>query len=128
MTSVAIDVPLMYADHHVIEVRRVLLEAPGVAAVDASSAFHVVKIAYDSDKTSEDALKKILDEHGYLGALEVPLESGKPAVDSGGSAYFRHSAAHESSGTAVSFGQEVTASGKPLWPCPGMSPAPTMDE
>jgi copper chaperone CopZ len=128
MTSVAIDVPLMYADHHVIEVRRILLEAPGVNAVDASSAFHVVKIEYDPDKASEDALKKILDEHGYLGELEVPVESGKPAIDSDGSAYFRHSAAHESAGTAVSFGQEIATSGRPLWPCPGMGSAPTMDE
>ena len=128
MTSVAIDVPLMYADHHVIEVRRILLEAPGVNAVNASSAFHVVKIEYDPDKTSEDALKQILDEHGYLGELEVPLESGKPAVDSDGDAYFRHSTVHESAGTAVSFGQEITASGRPLWPCPGMGPTTTRDE
>jgi len=128
MTSVAIDVPLMYADHHVVEVRRILLKAPGVNAVDASSAFHVVKIEYDPDKTSEDALKQILDENGYLGNLQVPLESGKPAVGSDGDAYFRHSTAHESAGSAISFGQEIAASKKPLWPCPGMGPAPTMDE
>ena len=29
----------LYADHHVIEVRRILLEVPGVDTVDASSAF-----------------------------------------------------------------------------------------
>ena len=128
MTSVAIDVPRMYADHHVVEIRRILLEAPGVEAVDASSAFRAVKIEYDPDKTSEDALEKLLDDSGYLGDLEVPLETGKPAVGSGGETYFRHSAAHESAGTALSFGQEITASGRPLWPCPGMGPAPTMDE
>jgi copper chaperone CopZ len=128
MRSVEIDVPLMYADHHVVEVRRILFEAPGVNAVEASSAFQVVKVEYDPDKTSEDALKQILEERGYLGDLQVPLESGKPAVGSNGDAYFRHSAVHESAGTAISFGQEVTASGRPLWPCPGMGPAPTMDE
>ncbi len=128
MTSVAIDVPRMYADHHVVEVRRILLEAPGVEAVDASSAFQVVKIEYDPDKTSEDALKQLLDENGYLGELQVPLESGKPAVGSDGEAYFRHSASHESVGTALSFGQEIAGSSRPLWPCPGMGPAPTMDE
>ena len=128
MTSVAIDVPRMYADHHVVEIRRILLEAPGVAAVDASSAFRAVKIEYDPDKTSEDALKKLLDDSGYLGDLEVPLETGSPAIGSGEEAYFRHSAAHASVGTALSFGQEITSSGKPLWPCPGMGPAKTMDE
>jgi len=128
MTSVTIDVPLMYADHHVVEVRRILLEAPGVNAVNASSAFHVVKIEYDPDKTSEDGLRQLLDENGYLGDLEVPRETGKPAVGSDGEAYFRHSAAHEAAGSDLSFGQEIAASKKPLWPCPGMGPAPTMDE
>jgi copper chaperone CopZ len=128
MASVAIDVPLMYADHHVVAVRRILLGVPGVDAVNASSAFHVVKIEYDPDKTSEDALKKRLDEHGYLGDLQVPSESGKPAVGSNGDAYFRHSAAYETAGTELSFGQEVSSSGRPLWPCPGMGPAPTIDE
>jgi copper chaperone CopZ len=128
MTSVAFDVPRMYADHHVVEIRRILLEAPGVEAVDASSAFRAVKIEFDPDKTSEDALKKLLDDSGYLGNLEVPLETGKPAIGSGDEAYFRHSAAYEAVGADLSFGQEITASQKPLWPCPGMRPAPTMDE
>jgi copper chaperone CopZ len=128
MTSVAIDVPLMYADHHVVEVRRILFEVPGVETVDASSAFQVVKIGYDPDKTSEDVLKQILDENGYLGDLQVPLESGKPAVGSDGETYFRHSAAYETAGTVISFGQEITASGRPLWPCPGMGAPPTTDE
>jgi copper chaperone CopZ len=128
MTSVAIDLPLMYADHHVVEVRRILLETPGVETVNASSAFQVVKIEFDPDKTSEDALKQILDENGYLGDLQVPLESGEPAVGSDGDSYFRHSAAYEAAGTDISFGQEITGSGRPLWPCPGMGSAQTMDE
>ncbi|MDH5565165.1 MAG: heavy-metal-associated domain-containing protein [Myxococcales bacterium] len=128
MTSVKIDLPIMYADHHVVEVRRILLEVPGVEAVDASSAFRVVKIEYDPNKTSEDALKQVLDANGYLGDLQVPLESGKPAVGSNGATYFRHTAAYEAVGTVISFGQEIPASGRPLWPCPGMGSAPTMDE
>ncbi len=128
MTSVAIDVPVMYADHHVVEVRRILFEVPGVEAVDASSAFQVVKIEYDPDKTSEDVLKQILDKNGYLGDLQVPLESGKPAVGSDEETYFRHTAAYEAAGPTISFGQEIAASGRPLWPCPGMGPAPTKDE
>jgi hypothetical protein len=87
-----------------------------------------VKIEYDPDKTSEDALKKLLDDSGYLGELDVPLETGRPAVGGGGETYFRHSAAHECAGTALCFGQEIAGSGRPLWPCPGMCPAPTMDE
>jgi copper chaperone CopZ len=128
MTSVAIDVPLMFADHHVVEVRRILFEIPGVEEVNASSSFQVVKVEYDPDKTSEDIVKRKLDENGYLGDLQVPLESGKPAVGSDEKTWFRHTAAYKVTGTEISFGQEITASQKPLWPCPGMGARPKMDE
>ena len=128
MTSVVIDLPAMYADHHVIEVRQILFEIPGVEEVDASSAFQVVKIEYDPDKTSEDIIRQILGENGYLGDLEVPLESGKPAVGSDGETYFRHTATYEAAGPTISFGQEIAASGRPLWPCPGMRAPRKTDE
>jgi copper chaperone CopZ len=128
MTSVTIDVPVMYADHHVVEVRRILFEVPGVEAVDASSAFQVVKIEFDPEKTSEDILKKILDEKGYLGDLDLPFETGKPAIGGGGETYFRHTAAYKAVGSVISFEQEVAESGRPLWPCPGMSPPASPDE
>jgi copper chaperone CopZ len=118
----------MYADHHVVEVRRILHAIPGVEEVNASSAFQVVKIEYDSDKTSEDILKQILEENSYLGDLQVPIESGKPAAGPDGDTYFRHTATYKSAGTVVSFGQEATASGRPLWPCPGMGAPRTVDE
>ena len=128
MTSVSIEVPLMFADHHVVEVRRILFEIPGVEEVNASSAFRVVQIEYDPDKTSEDILKQALDENSYLGDLQVPVESGKPAAGPDGDTDFRHTAAYKSAGKAVSFGQEATVSGRPLWPCPGMGAPKMMDE
>ena len=128
MTSVIIDLPVMYADHHVVEVRRILFEVPGVEEVDASSAFQVVKIDFDPDKTSEDIIRQILGNNGYLGDLEVPRESGLPAVGSDGHTYFRHTAAYEAAGATISFGQEIAASGRPLWPCPGMSVPQKIDE
>ncbi len=118
----------MYADHHVVEVRRLLFEVPGVETVDASSAFQVVEIEYDPEKTSEDLLNQTLDAAGYLGDLSLPTESGQPAVGRDETTYFRHSAAYESSGTPVSFGQDIIGVGRPLWPCPGMGPGPTMDD
>jgi len=128
MKRLAIDVPMMYADHHVVEVRRILLEDSGVDSVNASSAFHVVEVSFDPDKTSEEALRNKLDEAGYTGELQVPSESGQPTVGRNGDAYFRHTAAYESVGTVISFGQEIVSSGRPLWPCPGMAPAQEMDE
>jgi copper chaperone CopZ len=118
----------MYADHHVIEVRRILFQDPGVKAVDASSAFQVVKIEFDPERTSEAALRQILDKGGYLGELRIPIESGKPAVGSDGKTYFRHTAAYAAAGTTVSFGQEIPASGRPLWPCPGMGAPRKQDD
>ncbi len=128
MTSVAIEVPIMYADHHVVEVRRILFEIPGVETINASSAFQTVQVEYDPDKTSQDDLMEVLEAAGYLGDLSVPAESGQPAVGRDGTTYFRHSAAYEAAGTAVAFGQEIINTGRPLWPCPGMGTVPTMDE
>jgi copper chaperone CopZ len=128
MKSLVVDVPAMYADHHVVEVRRILFEVSGVEAIDASAAFHAVEIEYDPDKTSEDALKRALDESGYLGDLEVPLESGEPTVETEGERYFRHTEAFETVADVISFGQDVSSAGRPLWPCPGMSVLRTMDE
>ncbi len=128
VNRLVLDLPAMYADHHVTEVRRILFEIPGVETVDASSAFQVVEIGYDPDKTAEDVFKEKLDEAGYLGELWVPSESGEPAVGRDGTTYFRHTAAVETAGTAVSFGQEIAFPGRPLWPCPGMGPVPQMDE
>jgi len=120
MASVTFDVPAMYADHHVTEVRRILLAIPGVEEVNASSAFQVVEIDYDPEKTSEDILRQALDDHGYLGDLQIPVESGKPAIGSDGKTYFRHTAAYKATGTQISFEQGINTSGRPLWPCPGM--------
>jgi copper chaperone CopZ len=128
MTSLTVDVPAMYADHHVVEVRRILFEIPGVETISASSAFHVVEIQYDPGKTSEDVLTRTLDEAGYLGELPVPAESGQPAVGYEATTYFRHTAAVETAGNTVSFGQDIARAVRPLWPCPGMGPARTMDE
>ena len=128
MMSLAVAVPTMYADHHVVEVRRILFEIPGVETIDASAAFQVVEIEYDPEKTSEDLLRQTLDEAGYLGELPIPAESGEPAVGSDGTTYFRHTAAVEAAGNVVSFGQEIISPGRPLWPCPGMGTGPPVDE
>lgn len=128
MSRLVLDLPAMYADHHVKEVRRILFELPGVEDVTASSAFQVVEVEFDPGKTTEDALTETLDQAGYLGDLFVPAESGEPAVGRDGTTYFRHSAAYETAGTPVSFRQEIAFTGRPLWPCPGMGPIPTMDE
>ncbi len=47
MEKYTLDLPTMYGDHHVLEVRRILLEIPGIQDVYASSAFRAVEVTYD---------------------------------------------------------------------------------
>lgn len=128
MNLLVLDVPTMYADHHVVEIRRLLLGLPGVEDVDASSAFRAVSVEFDPDKTDEATIRGTIEDAGYGGELDVPLESGQPAVGRNGDAYFRHSAAYAATGNVMAFGQQVVPSARPLWPCPGMGPIPKMDE
>ena len=131
MEKLSLDVPAMYGDHHVLEVRRILLEMPGVAEVYASSSFHVVEVSYDPEKLDAEEITAKLDEAGYLGELPVPEESGVASFGgkaNGNGSYFRHTAIYEQATQAVSFSQNVSYSGRPLWPCPGIGVLKSMDE
>lgn len=121
MEKVLFELPAMYGDHHVMEVRRVLSMLPGVEAIYASSAFHVVEVMFDETKLSGEEIEAQLEEAGYLGELSVPVEAGTPATrNNGQKRLFRHTAAHEAAGPVISFAQTVSHAGRPLWPCPGM--------
>jgi len=123
METLTLELPAMYGDHHVVEVRRLLFEMPGVTDVYASSSFRAAEITFDPAQVDVVTIKARLEEAGYLGELDLPMESGEPATERGASgsvSYFRHTAAHESVGSTVSFAQQVPFSGRPLWPCPGM--------
>lgn len=132
METFTLEVPAMYGDHHVVEVRRILLELPGVQDVYASSSFHIVEVTYDPAQLDPGTITAHLDEAGYLGDLQIPLESGAPAAgrgtDNGDEVFFRHTAAYAEAGNTVSFAQQVPYAGRPLWPCPGMGPITKLDE
>ncbi|RMF28600.1 MAG: copper chaperone [Chloroflexi bacterium] len=123
MATLTLEVPLMYGDHHVTEVRRLLLSLPGVEDVYASSCFHIVEVQYDETQVSPEEIEARLDEAGYLGELPVPVEAG--AVYGNGQEgsqepSYRHTIAYEQTRQMVSFAQRVPYRGRPLWPCPGM--------
>ncbi len=128
METITIDLPKMYGDHHVTEVRSMLLAVSGVEDVYASSAFHVVRARIDPAKVSEADLRARLTEAGYLGDLPIEAEAwktGTPAevVDNP----FRHTAALENI-KSVAFAQQVEETGRALWPCPGLGTLEKMDE
>jgi len=125
MASLSLELPKMYGDHHVLEVRRILLDFEGVKEVYASSGFHVVEVEYNSKKTPKKDLEAALEKAGYMGDISIAVEPSTPANDDVKSATFRHSEASEQVGNTVSFEQVVKVQRSPLWPCPGMGPVKT---
>jgi copper chaperone CopZ len=125
MQTSTFNAPALFGDHHVTEVRRLLLEVPGVKDVYASSAFQAIQITFDESQTSHESLAKVLDAAGYLGEIPMMAEANTAAeADS----VFRHSAIYETVKKTVSFQQKVPYSGRPLWNCPGMGVVNKMDE
>ncbi len=117
-----INVPAMYGDHHVQEVKQILTQLPGVESVYASSCFRVVEVDFDPAVVNAETINTKLDEAGYLEELLIPEETpAAPArVDKTETSYFRHTNAYEQTNQVVSFEQEIKFTGHPLWPCPGM--------
>lgn len=130
MEVLTLELPAMYGDHHVVEVRRLLFEIEGVEEVYASSGFRAVEISFDPDKANAEDIKARLDEAGYIGELPIPVEipSESASTGEGKKGFFRHTTAYETTNRVVSFGQTVNYEGRALWPCPGMTPLTGMDE
>jgi copper chaperone CopZ len=115
------ETPALYADHHVTEVRRMLMELAGVKEVYASSAFQVVEVAYDEKEINDLEIAVKLDEAGYLGEWTIPIEMGTAAQQGDGQKpYFRHTTTYETTKQTISFAHKVKYVGRPLWYCPGM--------
>jgi len=121
MATKTFEVPALYGDHHVTEVRRILLELEGVSDVYASSAFQVVEVTYDEKKINDLQIAVKLDEAGYLAEWTIPVELETAAQQGDGQKpYFRHTTTYETIKHTVSFAQRVSYKGRPLWNCPGM--------
>jgi len=74
MEKVALEVPTLWADHHVLKVRGVLNKLEGVEDVYASSAWKQVLVTYDDAEIDQAAVEKTLAEAGYpVGEGEVPV-------------------------------------------------------
>ena len=125
MAKTVIDVPAMYGDHHVLEVRHMLLALSGVEEVTASSCFQAVEVSFDPTQINEDDIRAVLDEAGYLAPLPVPVESEIAVTllpEEDRAAGFRHTIAYEQARDVVSFAHAVPqqTTTHVLWPCPGL--------
>ena len=130
MTQVTLDLPAMYADHHVVEVRRLLMGLDGVEEVYASSGFRAAEITYNAKKVTKKDIEATLDKSGYIGELLIPVEMDIPVNERNDAqdTHYRHTEAHAQTGGTVSFEQKVGRERRALWPCPGMEPMTSMDE
>lgn len=121
MENVTLTVPMMYGDHHVLEVRKLLATLPGVQDIYASSAFQIVEVQFDENELRADDIRDKLEQAGYLGEMALPVETGTaPNEENGQAPFFRSTAVHTQTGEVVSFAQKAPYRGRPLWPCPSI--------
>ena len=74
MAKVVLDVPGIWADHHVLKARDALLQLDGVEEVFASSGWKQVLVTYDAPKLQPEELERALEEAGY------PIGAGGPEI------------------------------------------------
>ncbi len=84
MEKLQLNVPNLWADHHVLKVRALLTALPGVQDVISSSAFRMVMVSYDPALITPGAIMAELEEGGYPVATDggviaetVPIADGK---------------------------------------------------
>ena len=70
MERLQLNIPDMWADHHVLKVRAALSATDGVEDVIASSAFRMAALTYDPAVTSPGAIMAALDDAGYSVATD----------------------------------------------------------
>ena len=113
MSRVSFPAPTLYGDHHVLEVRRILLALPGIIEVYVSSCFHVIEVSFDPVQISPEDIASVLEEAGYL--------ADPPAIDEMmGQTPHRHTVMVKQNRSAVGFQHEILIHKPSAWPCPGM--------
>ncbi len=74
MEKLVLDLPTLYADHHVMILRDALLALEGVTEVYASSAWRQAVVTFDPQKTDASTIEGTIVGAGYpVGAAEVPI-------------------------------------------------------
>lgn len=92
MEKLQLNVPDLWADHHVLKARAILTALPGVQDVIASSAFRMVSLSHDPILTSAGAIMAALEDAGYAVATNgvgVIAETVPVATGQGDQAWFR---------------------------------------
>lgn len=77
MEELILSVPGLWADHHVLAVRALLRDAPGVEAVTASALDASVRVTYDQSQTDAAKIAALLEGAGYASG-EAPAAAQVP--------------------------------------------------
>jgi copper chaperone CopZ len=74
MNKVVLDVPTLWADHHVLKVRDALSKLEGVKDVYVSSAWKQVLVTYEDGQVDSAAIEDAVVSAGYpVGEGEMPV-------------------------------------------------------
>jgi copper chaperone CopZ len=87
MKQTIINVPGMWADHHVLRLREALLGTKGVSEVIASAARRTVAVRFDESAISDEGVREAVAAAGY-GPEQVPLMSEFPKRHEDGSEWY----------------------------------------
>jgi copper chaperone CopZ len=116
MEKLVLTIPTLYGDHHTTAVKEILGGFEGLKDVYISSAFKQISVSYDKKKLSPEQIETALAEAGYS---TEEFETAYPTSIK--ERETRHSAAVTGVGDSLSFAQQVSYEGRPLWPCPGFT-------
>ncbi|NLE76120.1 MAG: heavy-metal-associated domain-containing protein [Chloroflexi bacterium] len=87
MEQIVLELPAMYADHHVLAVRRALQSVKGVDEVVASAMEQRVWIRFDPAQATAPALTEALEAAGYPVGQPPELILIEPAINDGSAWY-----------------------------------------
>jgi copper chaperone CopZ len=74
MTELILELPTMFADHHVLKVRDALDGLKGIEEIYASSAWKKIMISYKKNSIKPDEIEAALEKAGYpTGKGETPV-------------------------------------------------------
>ncbi|MDI7274667.1 MAG: heavy-metal-associated domain-containing protein [Anaerolineae bacterium] len=90
MEQMTLRIPRMWADHHVLAVRRALVGI-GLQEIEASSGRRLVRLSYDPAAVERGQILSALAEAGYTPAEEVEFQQPLPSKEPG-SAWFTQDA------------------------------------
>jgi len=117
MDRLVLDLPFLFADHHVTEVRRILLALAGISDIYASSANRLVEVTYESALLEPEKIKAALEQAGYLRDMPQPTESDQVNDNN----HSRRTTDYDPSTQSVRFSRPAPSEPQAdTWPCPGM--------